>query len=630
MAKSYEIILKLRDKFSPGIMQAASTYQRVVSGISRSWSKVSDWMEKTGRKWGVLRSSFSSPFRLKMDSSDIDKASRKADTFIDKMGRLRNMNGRFAGGGGGPSGRGGTLMPWLLGGAIAGGVGAMVMGGVDMASRYAGQAFQGTVGSAVNMSSVRYNLGAQMGRNETAALERQIDAYAPGRKNDLLASAQRLAGSGIEQSKMMDTLKMLNNLSALSNTQTPELAMILSKIRSTGYLQGDEMDMFRERGINLNPYISQVMGIAPTSLRKAQEQGKITYDVFEKALNAYVGPQGGKFGNFFGQKLQTDVGLKQENMQGLWQNKTEAWGQKMMPTFGKLIDFVTEIIQKMEPVERAFGRLWKAAKDAFSPIGKLIKEVGERFGVFAKDASPAERVIQIISKALEWATAVFRTAGSVIDFVTTNPIAKMIAKITLATGGVWTFVNAIMGVAAFMAANPFTAGIIAISAIAVALHHAYESSETFRHSIIASWERFKVFAEAVPEVFKMMGRGDFTGLVGFNYAMDKLAEKRVTEAIAKDQQLRANMPKPPSAFGNFGATETTTGGKGGGTIADTGGLSSTVGNSKSQSVTISMQSLINHSEINVLGSDEGVENLESKILEALNRLLYSAGHLATR
>lgn len=624
--KSYEIILKLRDKFSPGLMQAASTYQRVMTGMSRAWSKMSDWMDKTGRKWGVFRSSLSSPFRLRMDSSDVDRATRKTDTLI---GRLKGLAGMSAGGGGAPGRRSGGLMPWLLGGAIAGGVGAMVMGGVDMASRYAGQAFQGTVGSAINMSSVRYNLGAQIGQRETAALERQIDAYAPGRKNDLLASAQRLAGSGIDQRKMMDTLKMLNNLSALSNTQTPELAMILSKIRSTGYLQGDEMDMFRERGINLNPYISKVMGIAPTSLRKAQEQGKITYDVFEKALNAYVGPNGGKFGNFFSQKLQTDVGLKRENLQGLWGAKAEQWGQKMLPAFGRLVDFLTEVLKKMGPVEKAGSRLWAA-------FGKIASSLG----VLTKNGGAAEGVVSLLSIGLNGLAFFAEKSSSIIDFFVNNPMGKLLGVSLLAVKAIssltigWTALNV-----AF-ATSPLGVVHLGVVAIGAALLTAYNNSELFRNSILDGWEGWKTFFEGVGTGWEILKTGNISAFMEYSKTLDRVADRKANERImAEKYRLMGGTSIPGTPGKNAlinsqflqGAPVGGDGtGKGGGTIADTGGLSSTVGNSKSQSVTISMQSLINHSEINVLGSDEGVDNLESKILDALNRLLYSAGHLATR
>ena len=630
MTKAYEFAIKLRDMFSPAMMRLATVYDQQVSRMERGSSRVAGMMNGASQKVGALRaklaglntrfspkvdsgtiekaSSLSGGLRgmlgkltgkVKVDSSDLDKADRKAGGLMSK---LKGLMG------------GGALMGGLIGGGMAG----MVMGAAEMAIQSIGHIQEMTIGAAQRSESTMFNMGELMGKQVSTSIVAAIDKYAPEKRVELMESTQKLAGSGVAPEKMMDTLTTLNNISALTNTNVSELAYIQSKIKATGYLQGDEMDMFRERGINLNPYIAKVMGIAEDQIKKAQSNGQITYEVFEKALQAYAG-KGGKFEGVYERKRDSTVEGKEAALSGKWAMTLEALGKKFLPLKESIIDLLSKLVDVAGPVfsflASLFEKIWLAIRPVWDGILGLIGY----FGDLMQSGGILNHVLGVMGVMLDIILGAVHMVATAIGWLIDSAVTKLIIGIWGAVKA-WGFLNAIM------AANPIVAVLTAVLALVAGVMYAWETFDGFRESVIYSWAAIKSVFGSIAEFLGKLFTLDFAGalaVLGRTISSAGAAGRAAVVADRRDRRREREILDSAQGAGGLGFDKPTEAGAGGGSLGDAAGLNSTVGNSKSNSITINIGSLIAKSEISVMDLKEGIDDIESKLIDALLRVANS-------
>ena len=377
----YEFVFRLNDLFSTPLQRIASHYQKVTNGMERRAQAVSRMFGPMGN---AMRRSFTAPQGsvaeltrrlevLKQKASNIDiginrKGLREAnreigflENRIDKMQNFGRRGGRGGGSGGG--------MGWLMSGGVAMALAYGAYNTVEAATAK-------TVAPAMQMEATKFQLGAMLKSPEAASnLVNQVNAYAPERSSDLLMAGRSLLGAGVKQEDLMSGLKTLNNLAAFSNTDIKELAIIQSKIKATGYVQGDEKDMLVERGININKYLAEVMGIREDKIKKAQEKGLITYDIFQKALERMAG-QKGDYANFYERKQQETTQGRVDMAMGKFNMKLAQLGEKILPAINVALDWVLRNAERVAPLLEPFSQLIGAFSPLFTGFRELLKYMG--------------------------------------------------------------------------------------------------------------------------------------------------------------------------------------------------------------------------------------------------------------
>lgn len=634
MNRVYSFAIKLQDMFTPTMLKISQTYERRVGVMERIWSKFRSSISSATKPLESLRRGLlglKGSVKLKINTSELDSANSKLGRFRDALGRIRESNGRFAAGGGSRfGGLGGGFLSSFVGG-IGGG---LAYGGAQGIMDGIGGLFRNSGGAALTHSANRWTMGQLMGTQQTAMLEKQIQGYAPHLLAELMKSGMQLNASGIASDSVFGELKKLTNLAALSNSNVGELAYIQSKIRATGYLQGDEMDMYRERGINLNPYIAQVMGVNESAIKKLQEKGLITYDVFSRALEKFVGV-GSKHENVFADRMQQTEKGKWEMVSGRMSNKLREFGEnKLLPIFSKFVGFISDLMEKSGPLERSLGRVW----NGFMRIGKGVSAVMIGFGLFNSNVSAAQNIINTLTWTSDKLAWVLDKIGVVLELLSKTNIPELVVglwgvnKLIGILGSSWLAFNSVV------LASPIGAAAASFLALAAAIGVAYEKWEGFRHLSISTWEGLKVFFSSIGMAMDMLARRDWAGLISLNHFADKAAQNNAAMAIYRNDRSRmgdkvlAGVPGRASLIGSGSASDGTGALPGalppGGGLGAAAGLNATVGNAKSQSITINLASLINHSEINVMNWDEGEINLEQRLIDALARIAQSAGKMA--
>ncbi len=604
MPRVYEYAISLQDRFLPILNRISSGYEKTISLWDRLVSRFKERFSGLGKVADQFRTrlnALAKPVKVKVDSSELDAANRKANglrSLISGIGRV----GRFAVG--------------ALGMASLGGAGILALGAGGMASAQRAQA-------------ARFQFASQMGGPTARLLESGVRSYAPERRDDLMNAGRYLYDAKIPQGNLMNTLKLLNNISTRTGLGNTNLAQMIGSVRANGKLVGGELDTLRNGGLNLNPALAQVLKVSERSIKRLQEKGLISPAAFEKALAL----QGGRLGNLYEQRRSTTAQGKEEYLRGRVAERVEALGERFLPVKMRILDFLIELVEKVAPAEKALSGLGKSVLNALRPIWEWFGRIGERLGLFTSQATPAEKIVAALTFVFDKLSVALNTVGRVLDWFLNSPVGNLIIGLKLLSS---TF--GLLGGAAALS-SPIGAFVAGVAAMAAGLAYAYEKSELFRHSILDGVEGWKVFLSSIPTAWKLLTPGTMGQFYGFGKAMDQVADDNARKQItldnyqrnfrSVDDRMRARsslfkkiLPKAEDPSGN------TLGGGTFGGLSQAAGLNSTVGNSKSQSVTITMQSLVNHSEINVLNADEGVADLESKVLDALSRLLYSAGHLA--
>lgn len=618
MNKVYQYVIKLQDMFSPTMQRAAALYERNVSFMGRIWNKFSGMLKSSTQTVGALRSKLSglaTGFKIRLDSSELDGAERKA-------GRLRDKMGRFL--------TGGSLgQSALLGGLIGGGLGGLATEAISLVKDQIATIADKTLGASQRNQSTMFSLNELMGKGAAAALVKDIDRYAPEKREGLISGAQKLSGSGVESSKLMDTLTALNNISAITGENVADLAMIQAKIKATGYVQGDEINMFKERGINLNPYLAQVMGAKETDIAKLQSKGLITYEIFDKAMQAFAG-KGGRFDGAYERK-QTITEGKEDTFFGKVDAKLRSIGDRMLPIKDAILDMLIGAVDGTGPLVAIFDKLWSF----ISPITTGIQGLLQAFGILNEQGQISQNVFNVLSFVWDYFGKVAQIAGGAIMLV-----SKMIGwlidtKLAVLITGIYAASKAWMLLNAVMAMNPFSLVVIGIAAVTAGIMYAWDKFDGFREGVLKSWAVIKTVFSNIGGFLKAILTGDVSGAIaivgkavtegsasaGAAVQADRL--ERYHKALEGRREKRREKEGAALSFSNGDVP-----GKKPGGIGEAAGLSSTVGNSKSNSVVINIKSLIEKSEIN-LNDFQGmdVSELESKMIEVLLRVANSGKRL---
>lgn len=600
--------------FSPQMQRMASMYDQRVTWMGRSWNKFTGMLNSSSQTVTNLRSKLvglAAGFGIKLDSSPVDKASGKVTGLL---GKLKSLAGQSA----------------IIGGLVGGGISGGVMGLVDMIGQQIGIISDKTLGASQRGESTMFTLNELMGKQSAGGLVQQIDKYAPEKRDQLISSAQKLSGAGVDPSKMMESLKYLNNIAALTNSQVDELAMIQAKIKATGYVQGDEINMFKERGINLNPYLAQVMKIGEGDVAKAQSKGLITYDVFDRAMQKYAGT-GGRYEGVYERKRDSTTDGKEDSLSGKFNAIMMSYGNKIKPFKDSIISILNDILDGSGPIVAVFERIW----NAISPVFSGVVGLAQRFGLLNEQGGISQGVFSTASFLFEYLGNVFTIVEGVvwgvskaIEFLINNPITMLIVGIYAASKA-WLFLNA-----AFVA-SPIGFIVAGLVAVVAAVMYAWDKFDGFRNGVLKTWEVVKSVFSNIGGFLKAIMTGDVAGAIaivggavtqGLASGQASVNEDRLNRLNERRAGRKASEGKagiPALAFNDKG------GGAAGGSLAGASGLKSTVGNSKSSTVNITVKSLIEKSEITVMQPQEGFADLENRLVELLLRVANSGTKAVT-
>lgn len=233
-------------------------------------------------------------------------------------------------------------------------------------------------------------LTAVMGGNKLAATELRTElvAYAKATAfsvDQTMSMAASLKALGFQTQAIVPAIKKFGQLSFGDPEKMKLIAKAYSDVKALGKLQSKEVMQFANQGVALRGELMNRMSMNASELNKAIEQGRVSFEDVDKALQAIAD----RFGNTDTLGLQTATG------------QAEALGESL-----------TQIMATLgEPIEGV-------ATDVLSSINGFLDVMGD------------EQRIKSISRSFKTLSPVL---GGVYDFFKTLPIAIDGATLALLT-----------------------------------------------------------------------------------------------------------------------------------------------------------------------------------------------------
>lgn len=224
-----------------------------------------------------------------------------------------------------------------------------------IAGTVAGAAIKNGIQQDLQNTSFEVLLGSEEAAKRLVADITKYGADTTYDKMGLGANAQQMLSFGIDDSKIMPTLKAIGDIAMGDANKMNSLTLAYSQMTSTGKLMGQDLLQMINAGFNPLNEISKATGKSIGELKKEMEKGAISAEMVEKAFMSAIS-QGGQF-NGMAEKMGNTLGGK--------------WAQFM--------DNLTEksliVYQYIGPVVEKLIELGGAALDAtFNGLGWLIEK----------------------------------------------------------------------------------------------------------------------------------------------------------------------------------------------------------------------------------------------------------------
>lgn len=324
--------------------------------------------------------------------------------------------------------------------------------------------------------------------------------------------AKQLLAYGIAAEDVNDTLIKLGDIAAGLSLPLGDLVYLYGTTVAQGRMFTQDMRQFMGRGIPMAEEIAKVMGVAEQEVAGLVTAGKVTADVFKKAIDG-MAAEGGKFGGLMEAQSKTITG-QISNIEDAVAMMFNKMGQQSEGVINTALSGVSYLVENYQEVGRQIGALvtaygaYKAALITLTAIQRMNMTV-LRQAVLAKQKAAAEGIALSNAEAL----AAART--------------KLLA---LAQQGL---VKAIKGVTAALASNPYTLAALAVAALTVGIYElATAESEAEK--------RTKAMNDAVDKQKKAMETFHQHNQDLINTATDET--KSTYQRIAAFEELKQTMP----------------------------------------------------------------------------------------
>lgn len=218
-------------------------------------------------------------------------------------------------------------------------------------------------------------------------------AATPFEKMELGDAARQLLAFGGSTETVMDELRMLGDLSAGIGQPIGELAELYGKARIQGRLFAEDINQFQGRGINVTEQLAKKFG----NVRKAVEQGRVTFDDLNVALHNMTG-SGGKFNGMMDELSRTLAGKFSTLKDNLTTIGTKL-GQLIQPYAEQALDFSNGILEGFNELEDKVGFLKELGAATFDYLVAMIKDKWD--DVAAYMTAKILEVANIITQELE-------------------------------------------------------------------------------------------------------------------------------------------------------------------------------------------------------------------------------------
>ncbi|GAA0106710.1 hypothetical protein UT300013_33340 [Paraclostridium sordellii] len=368
-------------------------------------------------------------------------------------------------------------------------------------------------------------LGSQ---SKASQMMKDIEKYAaetPFSKMGVDAMAKQLTNAGFHGKALFDQLTKFGNMGSAFGIQEDSLKEMVrqySQVQQAQVAYTEDLNILQDRGIPIFKALGEVMGVPVSQVKKLASEGKVTSEVYNKAIDSIASHTTGAMEN----QSKTFSGM----MSTLEDNLTMLAGALAKPIFDKMKDNLQGLMPKLEEFTTLVGKegignaistmfpQLKPLVDFFTSIANVLTTVVipallNFGGWIASNIGPISFLATTIGGAVlafkgfmivKGIVSAFQEAQLAIALFSMNAEGATIAQgafngmltlgetvVALLTGKVTLAALAQEAWNAVMAMNPIGLLVMAIGALVAAFIYFWNTSESFRNFWIGLWDAVK-------------------------------------------------------------------------------------------------------------------------------------------
>lgn len=281
-------------------------------------------------------------------------------------------------------------------------------------------------------------LGSQQ---KAADMLNQMNRYAadsPYSRLGVQEAAQTMLGFGVEQQKVIPSLKMLGDIAMGNSERFKGLALVFSQVAAAGKLQGQDLLQLISNGYNPLNDISRLTGKSMSELKDEMSKGNISFDLMVQAMQAATS-QGGKFYGMVDRIAQTPFG-RFGQLGGQFKDTMLSLYKVIEPLLIPAFDLLSNIMTHSLPVIEGMQKGVRWLIDNFKTLAPYIYTAAAAWAGYNTYMFVSTTILKGWTVA-QWAQVTAMIAAEKVQWLlnvamSANPIGLVIAAVAALTAGV--------------------------------------------------------------------------------------------------------------------------------------------------------------------------------------------------
>ena len=206
---------------------------------------------------------------------------------------------------------------------------------------------------------------------------RTFASETPFQQAEIRNAGKQLIIAEVAADDLVDTLRRLGDISALTGNRIEELALLYSRAKNDQILMTEAINQFQDRGIPVYQEMAKQLGTNVQGVKKLASESKITFDILEDAINKLT-DAGGRFAGGSAALSQTAAG-KWSTVADKWADVWKQAGVELLPAINELLDKALLILNARQGNDKIFNE-----------VGKVTGAIGGGSGVSVLQAVTGE------------------------------------------------------------------------------------------------------------------------------------------------------------------------------------------------------------------------------------------------
>ena len=436
----------------------------------------------------------------------------------------------------------------------------------------------------------------------------EMGVATPFSSSDLMKNAEALLASGTAAANIVPTLSLLGDASRGNKENLDSLTAAFSQVQTDGKLTSETMADLVKAGFNPLEEMSRTSGISMTRLQRDLDAGKISTDQLTNSLITATGPGGQFFGAMQAQS---------ETAAGRWQAFTErlenagtTLGTSLLPV---ATDFINNALLPMAAVLETTAN-WISQHSSL--VGFLAAVIGGAllgYKLWAIAQGTVNLVMSLNPVGLVVAGIVALVAGIIYAWNTFSGFRGAVV-------GVWEWLKAFGSLIKDYVIDRIKGLISGISGLGQAIMYMFKGEWS------KAWETGKSAVKDLVGVDATKHAAENAGKLGSAFSKgfdDGVKMKPISLKSLMPATPPATRMKPTGDYSSLGKTPEQTGGLGNAKDKVEG-----ITSGGARNIIINLQKLFDNINISSTTVQEGVNDMEQMVTEALLRVLNSANAIS--